>query len=153
MIDVSKVNVGDELQLIPCKVVEVDRDNKAPFSVELPDGRLVWVCVDEIARHIPAPRPFEKGDKVTWGDGATWWEFVAEYEGGAIIINPVTGALRNEPIDSIRHVNAAWEDEIVVTEDDAYRAWTEFVAATGDRFDSMRTVLTDFLKRRKEAGR
>jgi hypothetical protein len=154
MIDVSKVKAGDELEFHRVKVVKIDKSS-VPFRIEWQCGEEQWFTAHRFARHIPA-RPFEKGDPVTWGDGTPRATFLMSHGGMAFIAHEDDSPGTAE-LSALRHADAAPEDEIVVTEEEA-AAFRADIISSGRRttekvIDSYRAVLTDFLKRRKEAGR
>jgi hypothetical protein len=149
MIDPSKVKVGDELVFQRATVMAID--DRGYYQLSGPHIGLFhpkW-----FTRHISAPRPFEKGDKVTWGTGRIAYEFVAEHDGYVVMFDPMTGETPRRPVADVRHADAPPERDIVVTDADANRAQDVYAATLGGSVLSWRAALTDFLKRRKESGR
>lgn len=63
MIDISKINVGDEVT-VKAKVIQIDRKHTAE-PVRLNGGS--WVLGKDIIAHHPKPREFKPGDRVTAG--------------------------------------------------------------------------------------
>ena len=62
-IDVSKIKPGDKVTLVPLEVINVSRDSDY-VAVKLDDFS-VWQFDDnQITAHYPAPRKFQKGDRV-----------------------------------------------------------------------------------------
>jgi hypothetical protein len=154
MIDFSKVRIGDELQIIPCKVVGIDLGFDSPFRVKMPDGCIRRFGADEFIHHIPAPRPFENGEIVTWGDGSKRATFLMSHGNMAFVAReddtPDTIVVAN-----LRRVDAISKDEIVVTDEEVNRAINLYTLEfrRNEHRCSWRAALVDFLKRRKEAGR
>ena len=64
MIDISKINVGDEVT-VRARVIQIDRKHTAE-PVRLNGGS--WVLGNQIIAHHPKPREFKPGDRVTIRD-------------------------------------------------------------------------------------
>jgi hypothetical protein len=145
MIDVSKIKVGDTLEFVPVKVEQVDA-RYGKFHVVFPDLGKLWFDASRFASHIPAPRPFEKGDRVTWGSGNVVVDFVAEHDGRAVYFCPGSKTYGAEPLANVRHADL--EERIVITDQDVARAQRVYADTPAPSAESWRAALIDLMKRR-----
>jgi len=112
MIDFSKVKVGDKVRLAAEGVVTMVDNHYATRPLRVRTGREwgspgVWVYADQVVAHLPAPRPFVKGDRVKTksSNNSNVHTFLAEVEDTAVCRTDSGYVITIGPMSNLEHVD------------------------------------------------
>jgi hypothetical protein len=107
MVNISKVNVGDELTFVG-KVLKKDPESSADVLVECrnaSENLAYWMRASVATSHKPAPRTFKSGDLVrTYGIRGKL-RIIKFYDEYARLENEAGGGVRIAPLDILEHAD------------------------------------------------
>jgi hypothetical protein len=97
-----KYAVGDKAMLKTVEIVGTDAGDLLDIHVKFPSGLKTWLQSGDVEKHIPAPRPLKKGDRIRPAGTTTVFGTIEHIRGDYAWVFWDSGSPATYKIDELR---------------------------------------------------